>query len=420
MEILGERFGSLSVACRLAPSEPAYILDVACQPAGGPLVAASCSDGTVRLHQRHTLAPHGAGFKGHAGPLCGVRFAQSSPDTLYSGSTDGTLRCWDARQPGGTATRVFRSDASHVFCCMDLSCNDMLLCGGTEQVGEDSFLVFWDVRMATSSSSTSSSSSSTSTFSTAAGKQQGLLGVYSESHSDDITAVRFHPRQADRVASGGTDGLVNVFQLNMGAEEDALTHTCNTHSSAASLAWAGSDYNELLCVTHDEGLCLWDVRHSDSDSDDPLALLSVPDARTHVSLPPAPQSDALEYLVGGAWMEEAGQLLVVGGAGSGALHLIGCCGREGLRPLRCLEGGHSATVRCFLWLPLEGALLTGGEDGQLLLWRQGGAETQACEKKALEGVSELQGGRKDTLKSVSSLQLKARSHRKHHSNSKHH
>ncbi|XP_031436713.1 WD repeat-containing protein 89 [Clupea harengus] len=376
MESLEETFKALAIARRTQPSEPTYILDVALQPApcSAALVAVSCSNRSVRLHHRETLGLQGE-FKGHTGPLCGVRFAHASPTLLYSGSADGTLRCWDTRCPGGAhATRVFRSDPAHVFCSFDVSSSDVVLCAGTEQVGEDSFLVFWDTR-----------------------KPEGPLGVYSESHSDDITAVRFHPRVADRLASGGMDGLVNVFDVKQGGEEDALITTCNSGSSTGAICWAGVDGEQLLCLTHDEGLHLWDVRRPDSD--DPLTLLCANDARSLITLPDA---SPLEYFVGGAWLEEAGQLLVVGGTRGGGLHLLDCSA-QGVRVVRSLADGHSATVRCFAWEPEGGALLTGGEDGQLLQWRA--------------GATELQGGgrRRDLLKSSSALQLKARTHRKHHS-----
>lgn len=157
----------------------------------------------------------------------------------------------------------------------------------------------------------------------------------------------------------------------------------------------GVDGEQLLCLTHDEGLYLWDVRCPDSD--DPLTLLSATDARSLITLP---DGHALEYFVGGAWLEGAEKLLVVGGTSKGELHLLECSG-QGLRAVRSLMGGHSATVRCFLWEPEGGALLTGGEDGQLLQWRP--------------GATELQGGKRDTLKSTSAMQLKTKTHRKHHS-----
>uniref|UniRef100_A0A3Q3X5Y9 WD repeat-containing protein 89 n=1 Tax=Mola mola TaxID=94237 RepID=A0A3Q3X5Y9_MOLML len=272
MEGLEEKLRSLSIARRCHPEEPTYLLDVALQPAG--LLAVSCSNFTVRLHNKETLQPVGE-FRGHSGPLCGVVFSHTCPDFLYSGSADGTVRGWDVRRPGTKAAQVFKGEPSHSYCSFELSCGGTLLCAGTEQVNEeDSFLVFWDVRK----------------------PGGGLLGVFSESHSDDVTQVRFHPRDKDRLATGSTDGLVNVFDLSRGTEEEALQATCNSDSSS-------------------------------------------------------------------------------------------------------LEGGHASTVRCFLWDAAEEALVTGGEDSQLLLWKPGGEE--------------LTAGRRESMKSQSALRLQSRPHKKH-------
>ncbi|XP_042625285.1 WD repeat-containing protein 89-like isoform X2 [Cyprinus carpio] len=264
-------------------------------------------------------------------------------------------------------------------CCSNhsvhLHSRETLRLVGTEQVEEDSFLVFWDVRMVQDRGETGS-----------------LLGVYSESHSDDITTVKFHPRQADRLASGATDGLVNVFDLSLGGEDDALVTTCNCNSSASSLCWTGKDLDQLLCLTHDEGLHLWDVARPDSD--DTLTLLSSADARPMVQLP---DGASLEYFVGGTWLSDEERILLVGGSNHGELHLLDCSGR-GLRFIKSLRGGHSATVRCFQWDAIGRSLLTGGEDGQLLQWKA--------------GAEEISVGMKDSLKSISSIQLKTKAHRK--------
>eukprot|EP00064_Thunnus_orientalis_P022982 superscaffoldBa00008265_g23206 len=369
MEDLDEKLRGLSIARRSRPEEPTYLLDVALQPAG--LLAVSCSNFTVHLHNKDTLNLVGE-YRGHSGPLCGVTFARTSPDLLYSGSADGTVRAWDVRQPGTAAAQMFKSDPSHSFCSFDLSCSDTLLCAGTEQVNdEDSFLVFWDARK----------------------PGGGLLGVYSESHSDDITQVRFHPRDKDRLASGSTDGLVNVFDLSQGAEEEALLATCNSDSSAGSVCWCGADFTRLLCLSHDEGLHLWDL--GQLDTDEPLTIFSSSDAR---SLTPLADGSGVDYLVAGRWLEEAQKLLVVGGKKSGDLHLMEC-DDGGLRLLRSLEGGHASTVRCFLWDAAGEALVTGGEDAQLLLWKPGGEE--------------LTAGKRESMKSDSALRLKSRPHKKH-------
>ncbi|KAM9842563.1 WD repeat-containing protein 89 [Aulostomus maculatus] len=369
MESLEEKLKGLSIARRSCPEEPTYLLDMALQPCG--LLAVTCSNFTIHVHDKDSLKLLGE-YKGHSGPLCGVTFAHGSPDLLYSGSADGTVRAWDIRRPSTDASQVFKSDPAHSYCSWDLSCSDTLLCAGTEQINhEDSFLVFWDTRKPGDS----------------------VLGVYSESHSDDITQVRFHPRDKDRMASGSTDGLVNVFDLTRGTEEEALLATCNSDSFAASVCWCGPDYSWLMCLGFDEGLHLWDLGQLDSDK--PLTVFSTNDAR---SLVPLVEGASLDYLVGGRWLEEAQKLLVVGGTNSGELHLMEC-NSGGLHLLKSLQGGHATMVRCFTWDAAVGALFTGGEDAQLLLWKP--------------GQNELTVGKGESMKSVSALKLKSRPHKKH-------
>ncbi|TSV02084.1 WD repeat-containing protein 89 [Bagarius yarrelli] len=372
MDSFDATFKALSISRRLQPEEPSYILDLTLSPED--FVAVSCSDGAVRLHAKETLRVLGE-YQGHTGAVFGVRFCPSSHDLLFTGSSDGLLRCWDVRQPGSSAVRVFGSDPDHVYCSFDVSCSGSVVCAGTEQVGDDSFLVFWDSRMTGGGA-----------------KKEGLLGVYSESHNDDITVVRFHPKQADRLASGSTDGLVNVFDLSLGEEDNALVTTCNCESSASTLCWTGKNQDQLLCLTHDEGLQLWDLSHLDSD--DSFTLFGSSDARTLVSLP---DGTSLDYFVSGLWLEEAARLVVVGGSHSGELHLLDCSSTE-LKLMKSLSGGHASTVRCVQWDSVGGALLTGGEDGQLLQWKA--------------RAEEIRVGKKDNYKSISSVQLKAKSHRK--------
>lgn len=145
-------------------------------------------------------------------------------------------------------------------------------------------------------------------------------------------------------------------------------------------------------MTHDEGLHLWDL--SQLDSDDSFTLFSSSDARTLIS---SPEGTSLDYFVGGTWLDEADRLVVVGGSHSGELHLLDCTDGE-LKLMKSLSGGHSSTVRCFQWDAVGVALLTGGEDGQLLQWKV--------------GAEEISVGKKDNFKSISSVQLKAKSHRK--------
>ena len=49
--------------------------------------------------------------------------------------------------------------------------------------------------------------------------------------------MRFHPESAGALASGSTDGYVNVFDVTQTSEDDALQATLNTESSVSSIAW---------------------------------------------------------------------------------------------------------------------------------------------------------------------------------------
>lgn len=368
MDGLEKKLEGLTIAQRCHPEQPTYLLHLALHPCG-PL-AVSCSSFSIRLHDQNTLDLLGE-CQDHSGAMCGLTFAHTSPVLLYSGSADGTVRAWDTRRPGSKAVQIFKSEAAHCYSSVGLSCSDTLLCAGTEQISDgDSFLVFWDSR-----------------------KAGALLGVYSESHSDDITQVCFHPQDKDRLASGSTDGLVNVFDLSQGTEDEALLATCNSGSSAAAVCWSGAEHTQLLCLSHDEGLHLWDL--GQLETDEPLTLFSAADAR---SLAPLPDRGGVDYLVGGQWLQEDQKLLVLGGMSSGDLHLMEC-DSSGLHLLRSLEGGHTSTARCFLWDAARGALITGGEDAQLLLWKPEERQVTAAIR--------------ESLKSKSALKLKSRPHKKY-------
>lgn len=98
----------------------------------------------------------------------------------------------------------------------DISYDDKLLAAGTEHVGGDAFILFWDVRYNNSKTATMTNN---------------LLGGYWESHVDDVTSLSFHNEKQDCLSSGSTDGLINIYDLTQTSEDDALTFSLNTDSS---------------------------------------------------------------------------------------------------------------------------------------------------------------------------------------------
>ena len=53
-----------------------------------------------------------------------------------------------------------------------------------------------------------------------------MMGGYWESHKDDVTSVRFHPDKKDVMASGSTDGQINLFDISQPEEDEALLDLC--------------------------------------------------------------------------------------------------------------------------------------------------------------------------------------------------
>uniref|UniRef100_A0A8C5JXP1 WD repeat-containing protein 89 n=1 Tax=Jaculus jaculus TaxID=51337 RepID=A0A8C5JXP1_JACJA len=368
MEKMEEQFAHLHIVKRSSePKDPTYLLGIdtseTTQAGKGTVVAVLCSNGSIRVYDKETLSVLRE-FSGHPGLLTGVRFAHSC-DIVYSPSTDGSVKCWDARSASEKPVQLFKGYPSNVFISLDVNCKDHVICAGTEKVDDDALLVFWDARMNAQDRST-----------------RDPLGAYSETHSDDVTQVRFHPRDPNLVVSGSTDGLVNVFDISVDNEEDALLATCNSISSVSSVGWSGRDYKQIYCMTHDEGFCWWDLNHLDTD--EPITRLNIQDVRETVDL----NGGQLDYLIGGLYHEKMDKLFVIGGTNTGRIHLMSCA-PSGLTHMTSLQGGHAATVRSFCWNTLDDSLLTGGEDAQLLLWRPGALEKTCTKRDGMKMTSSV-------------------------------
>lgn len=374
MEKIVEQFADLHVIKRSSElKEPTYLLGIdtskTVQAEKGSLVAVLCSNGSIRIHDKETLRVLRE-FSGYPG-LNGVKFANSC-DNVYSASTDGTVKCWDARLASEKPVQLFKGYPSNIFISFDINCKDHVICAGTEKVDDDALLVFWDARSTSQDLST-----------------RDPLGVYSETHSDDVTQVCFHPSNPNMVVSGSTDGLVNVFDISADNEEDALVATCNSVSSVSYIGWSGRDYKQIYCMTHDEGFYWWNLNHLDTD--EPITNLKIQDVREITDM----KECHLDYLLGGLYHEKMDRLFVIGGTNTGRIHLMSCS-TSGLTYMTSLPGGHAATVRSFCWNMRDDSLLTGGEDAQLLLWKP--------------GVVEKTSTKKDSMKIASSLKQRVRIH----------
>lgn len=91
------------------------------------------------------------------------------------------------------------------------------------------------------------------------------MGGYWESHDDDITQVKFHPSLPDSLATGSTDGLINIFDISNTNEDDALQTSLNTESSVHVINWHKNVFgnDNISCLTHTNDFQLYDVAESE-------------------------------------------------------------------------------------------------------------------------------------------------------------
>ena len=190
-------------------------------------IAAGLNKSKIVVCDINTLSEK-TSFLAHEGDLSELRFSNGEENILYSCSPQDCIKMWDIRQSQKPArsfidTSIQQKDSGgqsngtslpkKPLICFDVNKNETFLVGGTEQVVKDAFLLFWDI---------------------GSGK---MLGGYWESYGDDITTVAFHPDDSDKLATGGPDGLINVFDVSQTTEDDALLTSINTESSIHTLTW---------------------------------------------------------------------------------------------------------------------------------------------------------------------------------------
>ncbi|XP_011154291.1 WD repeat-containing protein 89 isoform X2 [Harpegnathos saltator] len=195
-------------------------------------------------------------------PVMGIKFSPASKDIFYS-VQNGEIKMFDLREQN-KLVGVFRDDSfsnneKKTMISFDVSYDQRLIVGATECTGGDSFILFWDVRYNKSTKE----------------HKNNLLGGYWESHMDDITDLSFNSVRHNVLASGSTDGLINVFDLTQPSEAEALMYSLNTMSSVDKLGWSGND--SLWCTTHTHVLQLWNCEDAGAYATFERRNLMIPD-----------------------------------------------------------------------------------------------------------------------------------------------
>ncbi|XP_011311008.1 WD repeat-containing protein 89 [Fopius arisanus] len=283
-------------------------------------------------------------------PIVGIKFSPSSKNILYTATRDGHITACDLRAKGKVVADMTDGPMDgklKPLASFDISSDDKLIAAGTEHVGGDAFILFWDIRCSSVNNSRSES------------RKNDLLGGYWESHMDDVTSLAFHPAKANTLASGSTDGLINVFDLKMPTEDSALTYSLNTESSVDRLGWLEDDH--IWCTTHTHCLQLWECEDAT-----PYGKYD----RTSIAANFMNENPDSCYLVRVHRSASSEDPFLLTGSTVKGDHLHGLTvTSEGMK--WCSDfTGNKQLVRDSWYHAKSGWLITGGEGGIINLWKQ--------------------------------------------------
>jgi hypothetical protein len=293
------------------------------------LLAASDSSNSICLLSRQTLEQIGR-VPGHSDAISQVSFSKSNPAVLLSSSHDGTIHCWDLRAQ--KIAYSFDARRTPVFSFDIGGAGDMVLAGGAKEK-----LLFWDLRRVDAS----------------APNRSPL--AFTESHTEDITKVRFHPVVGNKLFTGSVDGLICLFDTAQSNEEDALLSVIPVDRAVSTFGFFGPTGADLYVVSTDQMLSLWNI-----DQAEELAKLE--DSRKALE-----NTVPMDYVIDCQYDQPTNSLFLLTGTYSGNMNILSV-ERTGITPVFELHGGHSSIIRCFDWNVSAKSIVTGGEDGRLCLW----------------------------------------------------
>ena len=279
-------------------------------------------------------------------------------------STQDNIKMWDTRQAASGQPVMVMEDTSQKargchYNCVSVNTSGLVV-AGTEQIRDESFLLFWDTRQS--------------------GK---LQGGYWETHCDDITSVQFKPGSENILATGCTDGLVNILDVAVSDEDDALVTSHNTQDSVARLLWYSTskgDEDNLAIQTHTEAVQLWHT----------------PDCSAHTVLDRDSVCHGIRRTVS-EFTYIAGLLPPSSSTSSGLTVLAGsrCPGHTCLRlgqirnkkvkPMSLMEGLGGVVTSCTSLG--DHLVITGTENGVVTTWREGDVKEDHSDLKISNKIS---------------------------------
>ncbi|SCV67395.1 BQ2448_5006 [Microbotryum intermedium] len=341
------------VAQALYSSSPSpYVLHVVPLPSstgGGYLFAAS--DDTIQ-HFSSELQPLRVLRSSQKGITSMTRGAGEGSTAVFVTARDGTVTGWDTKDLSKEAFKLRSSSGAPLLCASqssDLSC----LAVGGELHHHETMIDLWNLTTLE------------------------LQHTYTESHSDDITSLKFHPSPSfpHVLLSASVDGLINTYDVRIQDEDDSVLSTSQVGTSLVDAGWmarighaeevTSGEWKGVWTTTTIETMQFWDVENQSLIKD-------LGDIR-EVALQPW-RSD---YLISATYSPDLSGVAIFVGTQKGDAALLNLSDprrwilEQNLPGVggRTLEGkGHADIVRCAAMNTQTGTVVTGGEDGRVCLW----------------------------------------------------
>ncbi|CAJ0881143.1 8826_t:CDS:10 [Entrophospora sp. SA101] len=253
---------------------------------------------------------------------------------FFSSSKDGTVALWDLRLSHQRPAQMLQATKKEPLLSFDLNITGKVVAAGTElSSGGDVKILFWDLR-----------------------SSNKVSAEFTESHSDDITQIQFHPTSPSKLLSGSVDGLICNFDLKSFDEDEELISVINSCSSINKAGYFGIKGENIYCLTHNETFSLWNFSEGE-------LISNMGDIRTD------PNQNVVEinYGIDCQFDLSTNRLYLLCGSNNGDISILNVNLNE-LQLCQKLNGGHDEIVRSVYWDPRTNIFISGGEDSKLCLW----------------------------------------------------
>lgn len=328
-------------------------------------VACGLSNGEVQVYDKNTLHLLQT-YQRNNSLITEMTFETFDANLLAATASDGSVTLYDIRQPTNPAIEIknmLRPDEETLSISMGFE-------GKIAAVGSSKGKIhFFDIR-----------------------DKRGILGTYSQTHTNDVTRVRFqnfstaslgssciNRSTSSILVSGSEDGLACIFDTSQTTEESAIANILPVQSPVREIGFFGPNSKAIYCLTGSESLRLYHKDGTICRKDfgpqfrEHLSHQLERHERhvighSHTSCAKSGTICPMEYLVDCHWDVEKQELSMLAGSskGDGAVFRVG---EQGVSPISHLRGGHRGVIRAWSSNFNRSSFLTVGEDARMCEWK---------------------------------------------------